>query len=74
VFLKKWASIKNYVSIRNNGIGVSIMERSQPEGIKLKMRGLKLRSGVYLHGVVKQKDVKQVGHTRRVMCTVLGEF
>jgi hypothetical protein len=35
------------------------MEISQPEGVKLKMRGCKLRSSVNWQGVLKQKGPKQ---------------
>jgi hypothetical protein len=35
------------------------MQINQPEGDKLKMREHKLQSGVNLHGVLKQKYVKQ---------------
>jgi hypothetical protein len=36
-------------------VGVSITERSQPNGVKPKMRERKLRSVVYWKGVLKQK-------------------
>jgi len=38
--------------------GVSVIEHSQPKGIKPKMRGCKLRS-VNWQGALKQKDEKQ---------------
>jgi hypothetical protein len=34
---------------------VSVTERSQPKGVKPKMRERKLRSGVYWQGELKQK-------------------
>jgi hypothetical protein len=37
-------------------IGVSIMMCSQPQGIKPKMTGDKLRTGVYWKGVLEQKN------------------
>ena len=39
------------------------MEINQPQSVKPKMRGRKLRSGVNWQGVLKQKGVKE-GHTR----------
>ena len=41
-------------------VGIGIIEHSQPKGIKLKMRGHELRTGVYWQGALKQKDVKTV--------------
>jgi len=35
------------------------MEGSQPKGGNPKMRGLKLRDGVFGHGVLNPKDVNQ---------------
>jgi hypothetical protein len=37
------------------------MEINQPKSVKPKMRGRKLRSGVNLQWVLKQKGVKQTG-------------
>jgi hypothetical protein len=34
---------------------VSVVEHSHGKGVKAKIRGLKLRSGFYWHGVLKQK-------------------
>ena len=48
---------------------------AQPaKGIKSKMRGCKLRSGVYWKGVLKQKGIKQVECETRAMCTMLWEL
>jgi hypothetical protein len=52
--------------------GFSIIECSQPKGIQTKMRGYKLRSGIYLQGALKQKGVKQVGNRTRT--TLLVDF
>ena len=40
-------------------VGVSVIERRQPTDGKPKIRGCKLRSGVYWQWALKQKDVKQ---------------
>jgi hypothetical protein len=40
------------------GGGVSVIAISQPKGIKLKMRGYKLRSGVYWQRVLMQNGVQ----------------
>jgi hypothetical protein len=62
-------------------MGVSIIECSQPKGIKPKMRGHKLRSGVYWQGAFKQNGIKHKGHETRATCkenyptsTVIGHF
>jgi hypothetical protein len=58
VILRKWVDIKNDIPIRNNGmVGVTVIECSQLKGVKPKMRGQILRSGVYWQGELKQKDV-----------------
>jgi hypothetical protein len=46
------------------------MECSQPKGVKLKMRSLKLRNGVQIngHGALNQKGIN------KGTCTVLSEF
>jgi hypothetical protein len=54
-FPKKWASIKSDIRIKNKGLA------KWPKDFKLKVRECKLRSGVYLQGVLNQKDVKQMG-------------
>jgi len=36
------------------------MERSQPKGVKPKMRGRKLRSGVYWQGALKHRGLTRV--------------
>jgi hypothetical protein len=40
-------------------IWISVVEHSHGKGAKPKMRGLKLRRVVYLHGALKQKAVKR---------------
>jgi len=45
-------------------VGVNVMQHSQPEGFKVKMRGHKLRNGIYWQGVL-QKGIKHVGHRGR---------
>jgi hypothetical protein len=35
------------------------MECSQQRGVKLKMRGLKLRNGVFGHGALNKKDINK---------------
>jgi len=37
------------------------MERSQPKGVEPKMRGRKLRSGVYWQGALNHQGLKRVG-------------
>jgi hypothetical protein len=44
---------KNYFSIRNKVL--SVLERSQPKGVKSKMRKGKLRSGVNWQRTLKKK-------------------
>ena len=39
--------------------GVSVIQLSEPKGIKVKMRRRKLRSGVNWQGALKQKAVKR---------------
>ena len=39
-------------------VGFSVIERSQPKGVKPEMREHKLRSVVYWQGALKQKSVK----------------
>jgi hypothetical protein len=51
-------------------VGFSIVERSQPKGVKPKMRGRKLRC-VYWKGALKQKGLKQVGRETRAGCNQL---
>jgi hypothetical protein len=51
-------NIKNYIPIRNKG--VSILERNQPKGIKLKMKKHKLCS-VKWQRALQQKGLKQLG-------------
>jgi hypothetical protein len=36
-------------------VAVSVRQHSQPDGVKPKMRGCKLRSGVHWQGVLNQK-------------------
>jgi hypothetical protein len=50
-------------------VGVGITGSSKPKGVKLKMRGCKVRSGVYWQGALKQKDIKQVGCKTAATCT-----
>ena len=45
------------------------MERSQPKGIKLKMRGLKLRNGVFGHEALNPKDINQ-GYLYGIKCVL----
>jgi hypothetical protein len=46
---------------KNNGVDRgSVIELSQPKEVKSKVRGRKLRSGVYWQAALKQKAVKQV--------------
>jgi hypothetical protein len=57
------------VGVNKNGVnkklyshqkqGVSIIERSQRKGVKPKMRGRELSSGVNWQGALQQKGVKQ---------------
>jgi hypothetical protein len=48
---------KNDISIRNKVL--SILERSQPKGVKSKIIKGKLRTGVNWQGTLKKKGVKQ---------------
>ena len=48
---------------------ISIIERSQWKGVKLNMRGRKLRSGIYWRGELKHKGEKQVVCITRAICT-----
>jgi hypothetical protein len=50
------------------------MESSHPKDIELKMRGHKLRSGVYWQGALKQKGVKQVGPKTRAICVCMYSY
>ena len=43
----------------------SVMECSQPKGVKPKMTGRKLRSGVFWQGASKHKGLKQVGGVKQ---------
>ena len=45
-----------------NRYGVSVRQRSLSKGFKPKVKGGKLRSGVYCQGALEQKGVKQEGH------------
>jgi hypothetical protein len=49
-------------------VGFSVIECSQPKGIKLKIGGCKLRSGGYWQRALKQEGVKQARHKMRAMC------
>ena len=42
-------------------VGVSVTERGQQRRVKPKMKGRKLRSGVFWQGEIKQKGIQQVG-------------
>jgi len=72
-FLKKWASIKKKRKSKkiiptNNGYGLgSVIERIQPQGLKWKIRGRKLRRGVNWQGSLKGRK-----HVKRVQC--VGEM
>jgi hypothetical protein len=46
----KKAQIKNYISIRNNGKGsvVGIIQHRHPNDAKAKIKGYKLRNGIYI--------------------------
>ena len=46
----------------------SVQVHGQPEGIKLKMRECKLRSGVNWQWMLKREMHKVKGHKTRVMC------
>jgi hypothetical protein len=52
-------------------VGIGVIEHSHPQGVKLKMRGRELKTGVYWYGVLKQKDVKQVVRKTRAVCNIL---
>ena len=43
-------------------VGLSIIEHSQPKGIKPKMGGHKLRSVAHWQGALKEKGIKQGLH------------
>jgi len=49
-------------------VGLSILERSQPNGFETNMRGCKVRIIIYWQGALKEKRVKPVGHKQRSMC------
>jgi len=36
-------------------VGVNVIQHSQPQGFKVKMRGRKLRSGIYWQGVLTKR-------------------
>jgi hypothetical protein len=42
-------------------VGIRVIERSQPKGVKPKMTGRILRSCVYSQGVLKEKRRKSSG-------------
>jgi len=44
---------------------VSILERSQPNGVETNMGGCKVRSIVYWQGATKEKRVNLAGHKQR---------
>jgi hypothetical protein len=50
---------KKYFHTNSVKARVSVIERREPKGVKLKMRGRKLRSGVYWQGALNQEGVKQ---------------
>jgi len=50
-----------------------IIEHSQPKGIKLKMKGHELRSGIYWQGALEQRDVKKCG-IKQVLCVTCSYF
>ena len=47
---------------------MSILERSQTNGVETNVRGCKVRSIVYWQGALKKKHVKPVGHKQMSMC------
>jgi hypothetical protein len=49
-------------------VGISLIDRIQPKGIKPNMGGRKLRSGVYWQAALKQEGVKQAGLKTRTAC------
>jgi hypothetical protein len=63
-FLKKGGVNKkgvNKKSYAHQKYGVSVIECSQPNGVKPKKRERKLKGGVNWGGSLKQKRVKQTG-------------
>ena len=61
-FLKKWASIKKGINEEQHfcqKYGFSVIEYSQPKGVKPRMRERKFISDVNWQGALKQKGVKR---------------
>jgi len=50
-------------------MGITVLERNQPKGVKQKMRGRKLRSCGSWQWALKQKGVKHVECRKRATCT-----
>jgi hypothetical protein len=48
-------------------LGVSVIQRNQPKGVKPNIRGRQL-SGVYMREALKHTGIKQVGRTTKAMC------
>ena len=52
-------------------VDFGVTERSQPNVVKPKMRGRKLKSDVHLQGALKQKRRKTNGRETKATCIVL---
>jgi hypothetical protein len=55
-------------------VQVGVIEGSQLKGVKPKIIGCKLRSGVYWQKGLKRRGVKQVGCKTRARCTWFHDF
>ena len=56
---------KKRMPVRNNGVDMGWCNTAQPKVVKTKVRGRKLRSGVYWQGALKKNGMKQVERTKR---------